>query len=146
MEDKNIIFDYVVNRPIKDKTLICPFCNSENIDELSHESTLLGSVTNRDPNHHWIYCKCKNCEQNFTQEYKLNNVWYTFNKFVIKGIPSCFEQYILICKCGGHVKRLYRDDLKKEYESQCHKKYKCFYKCKKCNIEFEYPSEYYLED
>ena len=152
----NELFELVKERPdpllSKDKT-ICPFCDSENITVHDHSSTMVGG--DPDPNHHWKRSKCNDCKEEFVHEYKRDNVWYTKNDEVLRGIPTCFEPYIYTCnRCNGDVRR-YHTALDGESPTQVLtsskvngewiKQYRTFYKCDTCNKQVETKEDYYHE-
>lgn len=157
----NKLFELVKERPspslTRDET-ICPFCNSHNVKINEHWETLVGG--DPDPNHHWKSSTCNDCKEDFTHEYKYNNVWYTKKGKILKGIPSCFENYIYTCnKCDGDVIRKYTkldgSDLQgadgivltitTTMDGKWIKQFRIFYVCQKCNSSIEVPDEYYNE-
>ncbi len=93
------------------KETICPYCNSRNVKINSHSSTLVGG--DPDPNHHTIHAICLECNKEFLQEYQHANVWYSEiineESKLLKGLPSCFEDWIYTCECGGNIRRQYRE-------------------------------------
>lgn len=146
------IFEHVTDRPYATERG-CPFCASTDIEESDHCQTCVGG--NPDPNHNWVTCFCRHCNKNYGLEYKSGNYWYVRDHKVIKGIPSCFESYILTCAyCGGDVKRQWRlmDGVTPKMDGCCSYTYqdsiavpqqRCFYVCDGCGHEFEYPKEHW---
>lgn len=156
----------------KDDTLpfdgaICPSCGNTDIKESGHHMTLVGCLNKpkhklADGNHHWISCECSKCNLKWTKEVKYDIIWYTNpeTRKVIKGIPNCFEGYILTCSyCGGDVHRRYSGlDGKTKVDGLCTKveeidgkeywvkKYREFYYCKDCGVEEELIHEKILRE
>jgi DNA-directed RNA polymerase subunit RPC12/RpoP len=94
----------------------CPYCGSTDVKVVSRSSTLLGFTGPVDPNHQWHESVCNGCKKLYTRELKELNVWYTAERGyrevsrVLKGIPTCFEDYQYTCaKCSGPVLRAHRD-------------------------------------
>lgn len=106
------IEDFVINKPLppletNEQKGFCPYCNSKNIKENGTKTTLVGFFGYWDGNHRWTACCCNDCGKSFTREVKGNNEWYTsveFPRIVLSGFPSCFENYIYKCSCGGKIK------------------------------------------
>ncbi len=153
------LFELVKERP--DPSIppenICPFCESTNVQEKGHSTTLLGSPPGEDWNHHWRMCRCQDCEREFCHEHKNGNHWYVegregkANK-ILKGIPSCFEGYAYTCThCEGDVIRHYTAlDGESKVTGLCTssengkwvKKYRIFYECQECKTKVETPEDY----
>lgn len=90
-------------------------------------------------NHKWKTCKCNKCNSDFVFETKSGEGWYTKDNFVLKGLPNCFENYILSCKCGGKIHRFYYDLNQQpakilSYSNGCQQFY-TIYKCDLCGSE-----------
>jgi hypothetical protein len=148
--EKFELFKLVTQRPDEKLTVsnaVCPFCNSANYQSKGIRSTLLAFN-----NHTWNHRKCNGCQKNYVVEEKSGNVWVTDeNANVLKGIPSCYENYIYDCNCGGKVKREYRglDNKPTNFLSSSStengwvKHYKTFFKCDTCHTEIETENDYY---
>jgi hypothetical protein len=145
------LLEMVAQKPLAQGigTTTCPFC------EMAHQYTLVGGI-GEDPNHHWVSCRCRSCGKMFTKEYKRGNVWYTnSDAMVLRGVPSCFENYTYTCAtCGADVERHYRElDGVTPLKGQglCYSngpngmepQQRCFYECDVCDEAIEYPQEYY---
>jgi len=134
--------------------IACPFCDSKNVEELGHEQTLVDGCEGNDPNHHWHLHLCKECLMEFTVESKEANVWYTFKNKVMRGIPTCFENYIYTCNfCFGDV---YRAEYELDGETKitdgilvyepCNKPmFRTFYECDDCGDSVESINRYYIK-
>lgn len=91
----------------------CPSCLSEQSKETGFTQTLVGGAAN----HFWQYAECARCGLEYCREWKEHgegvrpNVWYTRDRGrVVRGVPSCFEDYRYACaKCGETVRRAYVD-------------------------------------
>lgn len=94
-----------------DHHVVCPYCGSKKIRHKDSRSTLLGYFGDTNPNHVWDYYLCGECRKEFSYETKSGEAWYVASDGeVLKGLPNCFESYILKCSyCGGKVVREYRD-------------------------------------
>jgi len=92
------------NKPVR-----CPYCNSKKVHYHNSQSTLLGFIGKVNPNHVWNQYHCQECGKGFTYETKSGEAWYvSSDQEVLKGLPNCFETYVLKCAyCGGKVKREY---------------------------------------
>ena len=136
--------------------LRCPFCGSC-LARVDGESMTLVS----DDNHVWQECHCDGCRRKFTREYKEGrygvgaNVWYTegwrsegSGRVLLRGIPSCFEDYAYACRCGGSIRRSHRhlDGISEINGGTCtiinangdwKKQYRIFFRCDKCGDEIE---------
>ena len=156
MNKNNKLFELVSDKPlnvIPKSKVKCPYCGTKEIQSLGTRGTLVGG--NPDPNHYWNHCRCKKCDKKFTKEYKRENVWYTDEVCrILLGVPSCFESYVYSCKkCGfkHSVHREYRqmDGVTKhtgllKYTIGSKKQHqRCFYVCKECGAEIEYPQGYW---
>lgn len=150
----------------------CPFCGSHNLHLYNHIQTLVGG-RGIDPNHHWMYFTCNSCQQKFVMEFKgirtpnttpllkrifkfneFYNVWYTQNNKILRGIPSCFENYIYTCnKCGGDVHRHHFDRGTRNDatmltdwlgdDADQHRSYTIHFICQKCGAEVQSFNDYY---
>ena len=151
------LFEIVKERPdnsLNKEIPSCPCCE-RNIDVvvISEASTLVGNLDGKDVNHHWLNCYCHLCEDTFVFEHKKDNCWITKNKKILKGIPSCFEDYIYTCnECNGKVRREYTQldgetpvqILKTIKENgEWKKKYRTFFSCEICGKTIETDEEYY---
>ena len=143
------LFNIVSDVPLDEKpedTPKCPYCDSEHLTKEDEITTLLGWLGKVNPNHIWNYYFCIECKQRFIREIKESNVWYTDKRgpgHVLKGMPSCFENYIYHCaKCGEEVHR-YTTKLDGVTPSTGFgvatnsdgimvKQYRVFYKCASC--------------
>ena len=151
----NEFFNIIKERPDNSllySKVICPFCNSEDVHCYDEISTLAGNN-----NHYGSYYNCNSCQKKFIREKKLNNVWYTDlkTKQVLKGIPSCFEQYYYTCsKCEGKVYvkhlKLDSDDIVETMLTIFDKKvdkyikqYRTFYICEKCGLYTESENDFF---
>lgn len=94
-----------------DHHVICPYCDSKKIHSRGSRSTLLGYTGKVNPNHVWDHYHCGECQKDFIYETKSGEAWYTSTEGeVLKGLPNCFESYILKCSyCGGKVDRKHED-------------------------------------
>jgi predicted nucleic-acid-binding Zn-ribbon protein len=159
------IIDLVANEPlppleINEQPGFCPYCGSNNVDEKKGESTCVGYFGYWNLNHRWNSIICRDCGESCTREIKGNNEWYTSNKdrslpgsVVIKGLPTCFENYTYKCKCGGIIVRKYlnldNDNDAKVLSSKndngvWKKMYRIFFVCDKCGSH-EMEDEYWKE-
>lgn len=133
----------------------CIFCNSEDVEHNGSSQTLVGG-----DNHHWHRYHCKDCDGKFTCEQKdhgdFTNYWITTEindgVKVLKGIPSCFEDYIYTCShCGGDVRREYKqpDGVSDcggilSYDMKTGKgNFRIFFSCQKCGEKVETEDEYW---
>lgn len=146
-----VLQQLVQNVPLEYEVPRCPECSSLDLFDMGGESTLVGYMgTGPNPNHRWDNYKCNGCQLQFTREECSGNIWYTKNSLLLKGVPSCIENYIYTCKCGGHVTRHIRDMNGKETntKSYSYKKdsegkevrinhFRTFYSCDKCNTTIE---------
>ena len=134
------IQEVVTNRPeIFQRPTNCPKCSSDKIRDLGTSGTLLGFSGPSDPNHYTTFFKCGECKSDFTYDVKSGNTWMTMGgDFVVRGLPSCFENYIYDCECGGKIHREYRDidDAKKVkclsyniVDGKSIRKFRTFFKC-----------------
>lgn len=91
------------------KAVHCSHCDSKNVHYRNSRSTLLAGMGKVDPNHVWNYYRCLDCQKNFSHETKSGEAWYVAEGGeVLKGLPNCFETYILKCAyCGGKVDRIH---------------------------------------
>ena len=124
------------------KPVCCPHCDSKRVQYRHSSSTLLGSSgRGANPNHEWNYYFCQECSKEFTFETKLGEAWYVAaDGEVLKGLPNCFENYILKCAyCGGKVHRKYRNPDGSPHEgSLCYrsdgtKDHEEWYECEDCH-------------
>lgn len=158
----NEFLDLVVERldpKLNYKKPICPYCNSHKVTKGDHVTTLVGWVDGPNPNHQCVKCTCKKCKKIWTMEYKGDyefgyNVWYTtgdrIKGKIIRGLPTCFENYIYTCKyCGGDVCR-YNYEKRTRNEAKClswdgegNKSFDTYYRCNKCGREVKCSNEYY---
>ena len=154
------ILDIVSNRPSNEKrknAVVCPYCDSIDVSKYGTISTSVGYV-GVDRNHKWTECYCNDCEKKFTRESKgPNSVWYVDkDKNILKGIPTCFEDYTYQCaKCGGEVKRSYFKVGTNEpvfsltsgldENGNWVKYYRTEYRCIKCGYGGEVKEDYYKE-
>lgn len=133
---------------------VCPFCNSSNVAKGGESTTLLGWTGDINPNHRWADCSCKECNQTWTIEIKGDfdryNVWYTKDKKVLRGIPTCFEHYAYTCRyCDGDVIRHYFNKNTRDkamvlaYNGNGEKSFDTFFVCEKCKREVKSSSDYY---
>jgi hypothetical protein len=117
-------------------------CGSTQVHLGPMETTLLGGFS-KTVNHTWEKATCGSCGLVFTRETKHGFVWYTKDKFVLSGMPACFESYIYLCaKCAdGRVRRRYEDLSGRPTDCLCStraadgtmvKQYKTFYECDTC--------------
>lgn len=143
--------DIVAERPLPEKPddpVICPYCGGSTTRVLSKSSTLLGWSGPVNPNHQWHESVCNGCGKHFTREIKDLNVWYTGGRcrdsqasVLLKGRPSCFEDYQYTCaKCAGAVLRTHNDLQGNPAKALCTKwdgdrpirQYTTHYNCTKC--------------
>jgi hypothetical protein len=138
------------NKPILGITperTTCPYCFSYNIKDEGECASC---------NHSWWHCQCSNCDKKFVKQVKYNKfdkfaiTWYTKDKKVLRGIPGCFENYILTCKCGNDLIRkrtkldgVTTDDSGLTYWDGKKFHHRTFYVCDSCNNKTEYPQEYW---
>lgn len=93
----------------------CPFCDSSNVSFLEGSGTLVGyqgeKYSKQDPNHYTYIYYCKSCKNKHVKNFKREEIWITdLNQKVLKGMPNCFENYILTCNfCNGDVERKYTE-------------------------------------
>lgn len=132
----------------------CPFCSSQEVNSYSSESTLVGNPPGKDGidddcNHVWTRFACNHCGEKFTRETKSGNVWYTKGKKVLKGMPSCFEDYIYTCRCcGGEVRRKHKC-LNSDEEpvmltfKDGKKLFRIFFECKGCGKSIQTPEDHW---
>lgn len=141
----------VKNKPLIESKPTCPFCDSTDLIKHDTRQTTLGGIGKGNPNHFWEYTSCTQCQSSFLREHKDGNVWYTQEDRVLKGIPSCYENYILTCAgCDGDVRRRYTQ-LDGETplvngvmrSGPDGKNYRCFFSCDECGVGIEYPNEYW---
>lgn len=135
---------------------VCPHCDSDNVNQTDHVTTLVGHTGKIDINHQWIQCSCNNCEKQWTMEYKGDydhgyNTWYTKDGKLLRGLPTCFETYTYTCKhCGGDVHRHnYNKNTRQEteilsYSSDGSKSFDTYFYCNKCKAEVKCSNEYYF--
>ena len=150
LEEANRLYSLVTQRPdltLSKSVIICPFkCRKSTIRVHSIVNSCVGGYP--DPNHYWVTCKCEKCNKDFIQEYKTDNVWYTAENKVLKGMPSCFENYIYTCAyCSGEVHRKYTEldgvtptnslGSKINEEGVWERDYREFYCCQKCPATIE---------
>lgn len=155
----NEFLDLVTDRlapNLKYKKPICPFCNSKKVSKGGHTTTLIGHFGGGpDPNHQWVNCTCKKCKEQWTMEYNGHhkygyNVWYTKDRKVLRGLPTCFEGYRYTCRyCGGDVHRYncnkgthQRTEIL-TYGGDGIKHFDTYFRCDHCNIEVQCSNEYY---
>lgn len=106
------LLNLIVQKPIVDPKHrnFCPHCNSDNIQVLGRQTTLLGVES---LNHVWVESRCKDCGERYCMQYKGNHVWYQGDgkdPLVLKGVHHCFEEATYTCKnCDGTIKRMYTD-------------------------------------
>lgn len=79
----------------------CPLCSGSDHFLESSCSTLLAGIGDSNPNHIWNTYWCQRCSTEYVREIKKDNVWYTKDRLVLKGVPTCFEHYSFKCSCGG---------------------------------------------
>lgn len=107
------LFDIVKERPLSEDPEAhgsCPFCGAAETKLYGEETTLLGWTGPVNPNHRHQHRSCTSCSRKFIREVKGLNVWYTQGAVVLRGVPSCFENYTYTCaKCGGTVRRKHYD-------------------------------------
>lgn len=104
------LFDIIKERPLAEDPEgdgSCPYCGSTETELLGEETTLLGWTGSVNPNHRRQTRSCKGCSRGFTREIRGVNVWYTEHpRVILRGVPSCFEDYVYTCiKCGAAVRR-----------------------------------------
>lgn len=160
------LLEIIQQTPLPEKKwrdIECPYCGSEHVEVESTSHTLVGYPGKFDDrNHYWYHCLCKSCGKNCIKERKGKNVWYTEKGRVLKGVSSCFENYIYTCKsCGGDIVRKHTkldgrelDRIKLDEETEIvglstkHidgkwvKQYRTFYYCKSCDIKIETETDY----
>ncbi|MFW5890946.1 MAG: hypothetical protein ACOCUI_01905 [bacterium] len=157
---KNFL-DLVKERPdenLKIDEFICPFCDSTEVEKLGGHTTLVAG--SGDPNHVWTFLRCKKCGNKSTHEHIDYNTWYTLGiqgSKILKGIPSCFENYIYTCKfCNGEVVRKYygKKSNKKvkvlstilnEETGEFEKQYKTVFECRDCKKSIESDVDYWTK-
>lgn len=154
------ILDIVKERPLTegpDDPAHCPYCDSTNVKVRSRSSTLVGYTGPVNTNHQWHESECERCETLYVREIKGLNVWYTPHRDhrkpqVLKGIPTCFEDYQYTCaKCSGPVLRTYRDLRGNPTQSLCTnrvdgkdvREYTVHYNCTQCGHGGEVDQDYY---
>jgi len=162
MTNEERLFSLVRERPNRNlpwyEPARCPLCGAEGqVRQIDHIETLVGSLGDSDPNHHWRTCHCGACDGKFTVEHKGGtkkvpaNVWYTRRldgeSHLLEGIPSCFESYVYHCAhCDGHVRRRYTQldgktaALGLGWSQAGGYDYRTFYACDKCGQEIELPA------
>jgi uncharacterized protein with PIN domain len=138
-----------VDHSLKRNETHCPYCNSDNVKINSHSQTLVGG--DPDPNHHTIHATCLSCNKDFWKEYQHANVWYSEplgeEKLLLKGLPSCFEDWVYTCECGGHIRRSHKEmdgvtEAKILTLGGIGKTFRVFWTCDSCGTEetdFERP-------
>lgn len=151
------LFEKVTQRPLDEKpedAAKCPSCNSEDLEKKSECATLVGwPGEGPDPNHRWYDYVCRACQNRFFRECKDDNVWYTKKKYVLLGMPNCFEEYIYQCKnCGGDVRQCHtaldgkskvRCLTTEKIDGKWVKKYRTFYVCDGCSQGTEVEADYW---
>lgn len=148
--------DLVTERPnkrLKINSFFCPFCKSKDVELVNSCTTLVAGRKEDDVNHVWNYCECNKCHEKFTHEHHYNNTWYTQNRKILLGIPSCFESYIYTCKhCGGDVESEDYDIKTGEVATVLvstgdgTKLYKTVFQCKKCHKQTNSAIEYWSDN
>jgi hypothetical protein len=151
----NNLLEMVAVQPLTEKPSengSCPFCSSSSISRGAYSTTLVGGGTgpDDDPNHTHTSCVCQDCKKNFVRETRSGNVWYTEMTRVLRGMPSCFEDYVYPCKCGGNVtrKHLHKVDGKELRYLSYDKNgpnFKTMYSCDKCNVSIETINDYWYK-
>ena len=145
------LLDIIAVSPLNEKPsdqCTCIVCKSKNVRTSGKMSTLLagGSGIDDDPNHTWEGVTCSSCHIKVTRETKSGNVWYTKDRVVLAGVPSCYETYVYPCKCGGKITRTYTDlegsntvrGLSMVWKDGGYvPQYRIFYECDSCNIKIE---------
>lgn len=125
----------------------CPHCSHTNVQILSTGSTLMGSG-----NHITQKAKCLDCQLDFHRHQKSGNVWYTQQYKVLKGLPNCFETYILTCNtCHNDVHReylkLHSDEPTNVSRTNVNgtwvKNYRILYACDNCKWEMQTEQDYW---
>lgn len=139
---------------LKMDTLYCPHCKSKYIEEIGHNQTLVGVSKGYDPNHHWRYHICNDCNKQFTVEHRDQNFWIVNNNEILMGIPTCHEDYVYHCsQCdSGKVRRRYTElDGESEvrilsYAGNGYRYFRVFFECDGCGAKVESINEYYQDN
>jgi len=129
-----------------DEEVKCPFCDSDNLQDFGTETTCVGwdvsSGEKNNPNHTHTGYECRACGKSFARQTRFGEVWYTERigeeSVVVRGMPNCFEHYVLTCSyCNGMIRKRYQN--KKGYDPKYlgeylngEKDYITWYCCNRC--------------
>ena len=151
----NEFLDIVSNKPekINHKKHNCPYCGSKKTKIELGSQTLVGYLGKKDNvNHYWDNGHCEGCLKEWTVEYVGKNTWLTSNQKILRGIPSCFENYTYSCnKCNGEVRRSHYNKGTRDIAKSLitiigdDKQYDTYFRCEKCGQEAKSFNDYFYD-